>query len=41
LKRATLEEWEKIEIEVINKYTGRMEDIVEAVRKAKGGHTRF
>ncbi|CAK5272627.1 unnamed protein product [Mycena citricolor] len=41
LKTAILEEWEKLPIEDINKYTGTMVNRVQAVLDAEGGHTRY
>jgi transposase len=38
---AILAAWEDLAIEDINKHVNRMSDRVEAVAKAKGGHTRF
>jgi len=41
LKTALLEEWEKIEIELINHLIESMEDRVSALLRAKGGSTRY
>ena len=41
LKSAVFEAWEAIPVESIDKQVKRMPDRVEAVIKAKGGHTRF
>jgi len=41
LHAAILAAWEDLAIEYINKHVNRMPDRVEAVAKAKGGHTRF
>jgi hypothetical protein len=41
LKKVVMEEWEKLDIADINKHTSKMVERVEAVRKAKGGHTKF
>ena len=41
LQAAILAAWEGLAIEDINKHVNRMSDRVEAVAKAKGGHTRF
>lgn len=36
-----MEEWEKLDIADINKHMSKMVEQVEAVWKAKGGHTKF
>jgi transposase len=41
LWEAVKQAWESITVEEINKHTGRMDDRVEAVKKAKGLYTRF
>ncbi|CAK5283014.1 unnamed protein product [Mycena citricolor] len=41
LKAVILEEWEKMPIDDINKYTRGMRSRVQAVLEANGGHTRF
>ena len=33
--------WDEITLEDIEKHTGKMQDRVEAVKGAKGWHTRF
>jgi transposase len=38
---AIQEEWEKIDVEFVNKLVESMPDRVEAVRKAKGGSTKY
>jgi hypothetical protein len=38
---AIQEEWEKIDVEFVNKLVMSMPDCVEAVRKAKGGSTKY
>jgi transposase len=38
---AVKEAWDAIPIEDIDKYVNRMDDIVNAVLKAKGGHTKY
>ena len=38
---ALQEEWEKIEIEFVNKLVKSMPDHVEALRKAKEGSTKY
>ncbi|ESK93216.1 hypothetical protein Moror_14629 [Moniliophthora roreri MCA 2997] len=35
------EVWEEIPVDVVNKYVARMDKIVDAIIKARGGHTRF
>jgi len=41
LIEAVKEAWKQIKIKDVNKYVHRMDDVVEAVLKAKGGHTGF
>ena len=41
LKSAVREEWAALDVGVIDKYTSRIEHIVQAVLKAHGGHTRY
>ncbi|KAF5370615.1 hypothetical protein D9758_002048 [Tetrapyrgos nigripes] len=38
---AVKEAWDMIVVEDIDKYVNRMDDIVDAVLKAKGGHTKY
>lgn len=38
---AVQEVWEEIGVEDVNKYINHMDNVVEAVMKAKGGHTEF
>ncbi|KAF5353056.1 hypothetical protein D9758_008811 [Tetrapyrgos nigripes] len=38
---AVKEAWDMIAVEDIDKYVNRMDDIVDAVLKAKGGHTKY
>ncbi|THU89230.1 hypothetical protein K435DRAFT_678392 [Dendrothele bispora CBS 962.96] len=35
------EVWEQIEVKDIDKYIDRMDDVIDAVIDAKGGHTKF
>jgi hypothetical protein len=41
LQAAIFTAWEDLAIKDVNKHVNRMSDRVEAVAKAKGGHTRF
>ena len=41
LKEAVKEAWDQVPIAKVNKYVQSMEDRVQAVIKAKGGHTPF
>lgn len=41
LKEAVRQAWDQITVEDVDKYAGSMEDRVQAVIAAKGGHTRF
>ena len=38
---AVTEEWAGIDVEVIDRYTSRMDKVVEAVISAHGGHTQY
>jgi Transposase len=41
LKKVVMEEWENLDVADINRHTSKMIERVDAVRKAKGGHTKF
>jgi hypothetical protein len=41
LKTAVCKAWDDLTIEQISKYTDTMVDRVQAVKKAKGGHTVY
>jgi transposase len=41
LKEAIKRVWEEIPVEDVNKYIDRMPQIVQALKSAKGGHTKF
>ncbi|KAF5374306.1 hypothetical protein D9758_004580 [Tetrapyrgos nigripes] len=41
LREAVKEVWEGITVETIDKYAGRMDEVVKAVLDAEGGHTRY
>jgi transposase len=41
LRAAILEAWNALRVKDINKYVKSMSDRVEAVAKAKGGHTKY
>ena len=41
LKVAVHKAWDDLTIEQITKYTGTMVDQVQAVKKARGGHTGY
>ena len=41
LKQAILEEWEKIDIQTINKLIDSMPNCIQALLKAKGGPTKY
>jgi len=41
LKAAVLDAWEQLPLEHIDGHIRKMGDRVEAVLKAKGGHTKF
>ncbi|THU96409.1 hypothetical protein K435DRAFT_664582, partial [Dendrothele bispora CBS 962.96] len=41
LVTAVKQVWEKIETKDVDKYIDRMDEVIEAVLRAKGGHTRF
>jgi hypothetical protein len=41
LKEAIKKVWDEILIEDINKYIDRMLDVVQAMKKANDGHTKY